>query len=339
MLTSSALASSTPPENAALGTEWPFHDPADLPEFRPMSKQALGKGLGALIRKQPGSLLTPAALGHGPEGAGHAREVPIDQVVPSPLQPRTHFIEAPLDELVESIRQHGIIQPLIVRKVADKYELIAGERRWRASQKLGLKTVPVIEREASDRDVLEMALIENLQREDLNPIEEASGYIRLAREFSMKQEEIASRVGKSRASVANAMRLLDLHSDIQLLVAQGRLSVGHGKAILSIKDKDAQLLAADQVLKKSLNVRATEKLAQSFEIPANGVERLDKSTTVRDSEGNPHLKAVQNRLRDHFATHVVIQHSAKKGKIELEYYGDDDLQRILDLLGVGDVIE
>jgi len=300
-----------------------------------MSKQALGKGLGALIRKQPGS----PALDAAPtvDGHGRPREVAIDRVVPSPLQPRTHFIETPLDELVESIRQHGIIQPLIVRQVDGFYELIAGERRWRASKKLGLATVPVIEREASDRDVLEMALIENLQREDLNAIEEASGYVRLAKEFAMKQEEIATRVGKSRASVANAMRLLDLHSDVQLLVAQGRLSVGHGKAILSIKDKDAQLLASDQILKKKLNVRAAEKLAQSFDPSAGGEDGKPKGAASTPAVPDAHMRALQNKLRDRFATHVMIYPGAKKGKIELEYYGDDDLQRLLDLLGVADL--
>jgi ParB/RepB/Spo0J family partition protein len=183
-----------------------------------MAKQALGKGLGALIRKSAATPAFDATL--APDDFKRVRDVALDMVVPSPLQPRTQFVESPLDDLVESIRQHGIIQPLIVRPVNGKLELIAGERRWRASAKLGLATVPVIEREASDRDVLEMALIENLQREDLNPMEEAAGYVRLAKEFSMKQDEIAGRVGKSRASVANAMRLLDLHGDVQMLVAQ-----------------------------------------------------------------------------------------------------------------------
>lgn len=291
-----------------------------------MAKQALGKGLGALIRKQGGA----SEGGENDTGTGLARETPIDQVVPSPLQPRTHFIETPLDELVESIRQHGIIQPLIVRKVDGKFELIAGERRWRASKKLGLATVPVIEREASDRDVLEMALIENLQREDLNPIEEASGYVRLAKEFAMKQDEIAGRVGKSRASVANAMRLLELHQDVQILVAKGQLSVGHAKAILAIKDKDSQLVAADQILKKSMTVRAAERLAQDFGAATKG----SKPKQEARSEADAHIRALQSQLRDHFATHVQIHHTPKKGRIELEYYGNDDLQRILDLLGI-----
>ena len=296
-----------------------------------MAKQALGKGLGALIKKgAASSVLESDASGRDIK---RVRDVSHDQVVPSPLQPRTHFIESPLDELVESIRQHGIIQPLIVRPVAGKLELIAGERRWRAAGKLGLATVPVIEREASDRDVLEMALIENLQREDLNPMEEAAGYVRLAKEFAMKQDEIASRVGKSRASVANAMRLLDLHADVQLLVAQGRLTVGHAKAVLAIKDHAEQLLVSDQIIRRQLTVRAAEKLSQSIANGGNG-SGADGSKPAVSREVDVHVRAIVNRLREHLATHVSIQHSAKKGKIEIEYYGNDDLARLLELMGL-----
>ena len=296
-----------------------------------MAKQALGKGLGALIKKSsaPAIIDTTSSV----DDLKRVRDVPLDQIVPSPLQPRLQFIESPLDDLMESIRQHGIIQPLIVRPVNGKLELIAGERRWRASKKLGLATVPIIERVASDRDVLEMALIENLQREDLNPIEEAAGYVRLAEEFALKQEEIATRVGKSRASVANAMRLLGLHQDIQILVAQTRLSVGHAKAILSIKDHDTQLLAADQVIRRQLTVRATEKLAQSLLNQDSGTSG-DAKKTPAVREVDIHVRAITNRLREHLATHVAIQHSSKKGKIEIEYYGDDDLQRLIDLIGL-----
>ena len=296
-----------------------------------MAKQALGKGLGALIKKgAASSVLESDASGRDIK---RVRDVSHDQVVPSPLQPRTHFIESPLDELVESIRQHGIIQPLIVRPVAGKLELIAGERRWRAAGKLGLATVPVIEREASDRDVLEMALIENLQREDLNPMEEAAGYVRLAKEFAMKQDEIASRVGKSRASVANAMRLLDLHADVQLLVAQGRLTVGHAKAVLAIKDHAEQLLVSDQIIRRQLTVRAAEKLSQSIANGGNG-SGADGSKPAVSREVDVHVRAIVNRLREHLATHVSIQHLAKKGKIEIEYYGNDDLARLLELMGL-----
>lgn len=295
-----------------------------------MAKQALGKGLGALIRKQETvSPLPDVSLGQ------LVKDVPHDRVVPSPLQPRATFIEAPLDELVESIRQHGIIQPLIVRPVNGKLELIAGERRWRASGKLGLATVPVIEREASDRDVLEMALIENLQREDLNPMEEAGGYVRLAKEYGMKQDEIAVRVGKSRASVANAMRLLDLDAGVQMLVARGNLSVGHAKAVLSLKDREQQVLAADRILKQQLTVRAAEKLVQHMVSGrAESVTGSGKSATGSGG-GDVHLRAATSRLREHLATHVMIHHGAKKGRIEIEYYGEDDLQRLLEVIGVG----
>ncbi|MEI7953986.1 MAG: ParB/RepB/Spo0J family partition protein [Verrucomicrobiota bacterium] len=296
--------------------------------------QALGKGLAALIRKHPGAAEVDGVV--SAEDLKRVRDVPHHLVVPSPLQPRTQFFEAPLDDLVESIRQHGIIQPLIVRPVNGTFELIAGERRWRAAHKLGLATVPVIEREASDRDVLEMALIENIQREDLNPMEEAAGYVRLAKEYFLKQGEIATRVGKNRASVANAMRLLDLHPDIQIMVAKKSLSVGHAKVVLSLKDQEVQLLASAQILRRQLTVRATEKFVQSL-LSASDSSPGDpgdskKSAALR--EADVQVRAITNRLRAHLATHVAIQHSPKKGRIEIEYYGNDDLQRLLELLGL-----
>lgn len=292
-----------------------------------MSKQALGKGLGALIKKNQD--LLGAHTAHSADDSQRVRDIPIGNVIASPLQPRNQFMDAPLDDLVDSIRQHGIIQPLIARLVNGKYELIAGERRWRASIRLGFVTVPVIERVASDRDVLEMALIENLQREDLNPIEEAAGYVRLAKEFTLKQEEIASRVGKSRASVANAMRLLDLHPDIQTSLAQGQITVGHAKAILALKDADSQKLATDQIIRRKLTVRAAEKLTQSLLANPDGSNDPKKAAP---REIDVHVRELTKRLQEHLATHVSIQHSAKKGKIEIEYYGNDDLDRILALL-------
>jgi ParB family chromosome partitioning protein len=289
-----------------------------------MSKQALGKGLGALIKKNHG-----APTSDSTDDSPRVRDIAIGNVVASPLQPRNQFIDAPLDDLVESIRQHGIIQPLIARLVDGKYELIAGERRWRASKKLGLATVPVIERIASDRDVLEMALIENLQREDLNPIEEAAGYVRLAKEFTLKQEEIATRVGKSRASVANAMRLLDLHPDIQTHLAQGQITVGHAKAILALKDAESQKLAADQIIRRKLTVRAAEKLTQSL---LTNPDTGNDPKKAQPREIDIHVRELTKLLQEHLATHVAINHAAKKGKIEIEYYGNDDLDRILALL-------
>ena len=262
------------------------------------------------------------------------REVAIAKVRPSPLQPRLHFVEGELDELMESIRHHGIIQPLIVRPVDGELELIAGERRWRASKKIGLKTVPIIEREATDREVLEMALIENLQRADLNPMEEAQGYVRLAREFGLKQEEIAKTVGKSRASVANSMRLLDLHKDVQPLVAQGTISVGHAKAILSIKDGKAQKVACQEIIRRKLTVRATEKFIQDFHRDTKGEQRKARSKNEITPEAAAQYRQIQSRLRSKLATQVAITPGAKKGRIEIEYYGNEDLSRILDILGV-----
>lgn len=290
-----------------------------------MAKKALGKGLGALIKKQPSSTETTTD-----NNGSHANaQTAIDNIVASPLQPRKHFAQGQLDELIDSIRQHGIIQPLIVRKVNGKMELIAGERRWRASKAIGLKTVPIRVREATDHEVLEMALIENIQRKDLDPIEEAQGYIRLAKEFEMKQETIAKRVGKSRAAVANAMRLMELHPSIQDHVAQARLSVGHAKAILSIKDHDTQCLAADQILKKSLTVRAAEKLARDITKP-----KKETTASPHSREADAVIQQIQSTLRERFATEVKLSHTPKKGRIELVYYGNDDLQRILDLLGI-----
>ncbi|MDP0491940.1 MAG: ParB/RepB/Spo0J family partition protein [Verrucomicrobiota bacterium JB023] len=298
-----------------------------------MAKQALGKGLGALIKK--GNDNAPTQPAHSlavvdGDATASVREVSIDKVVPSPLQPRMHFVEGELDELMESIRHHGVIQPLIVRPVDGKLELIAGERRWRASKKVGLDKVPVIEREATDREVLEMALIENLQRADLNPMEEASGYVRLAREFGLKQEEIAKTVGKSRASVANSMRLLDLHKDVQPLVAQGTISVGHAKAILSLKDGKAQKVAAQEVIRRKLTVRATEKLIQDFHRETNGAQRKKAKANEPDPEKEALYRQIQSKLRQKFQTQINL----KKGRIEIEYYGDDDLNRVLEIIGV-----
>jgi len=267
--------------------------------------------------------------------AGDAvHEVPIEQVVASPMQPRTEFADEHLDELVESIREKGIIQPLIVRLVHGEYELIAGERRWRASQKLGLSKVKVIIREASDQEVLEMALIENLQREDLSPIEEARAYARLAKDFSMKQEDIAARVGKNRSTVANAIRLLDLGKDVLRMVEAGDISVGHAKIILGVEGgKKAQRAAADEVVAKKLSVRAFEKYAQSLhkkeEKPAARVADVDPAFQAA-------LEHVESRLRQHFGTKVKVSHTPKRGKIEIEYYGTEDLNRILSSAGLDD---
>src|SRR3954463_8832753 len=221
-----------------------------------MAKSALGKGLGALI----GST-RPISPKDGDAGSPErVHTVAVSSITPSPLQPRKEFARDALQELVDSIRQHGIIQPLIVRPVNGRHELIAGERRWRAAQEAGLTEVPVIVRYATDLEVLEISLIENLQRQDLNPIEEAQGYARLASEFAMRQEDIALKVGRSRAAVANAMRLLDLHRQIQVWLTQDLLSVGHAKVLLALKSPEEQLLIAETILRRKATVRGTERL-------------------------------------------------------------------------------
>jgi ParB family chromosome partitioning protein len=298
-----------------------------------MAKVVLGKGLGALIN-------TPKPAPSPVEIPGERVEkVALSEVVPSPMQPRKQFEPEHLQELVDSIREHGIIQPLIVRRVDSKCELIAGERRWRAATQLGLKEVPVLVRQVSDRDALEMALIENLQREDLNPIEEAQAYKRLAAEFELRQEDIAARVGKSRSVVANSLRLLDLGPQIQSYLVQGRLSVGHAKVLLGLADPQEQEIVAEMVIRQGATVRTTEKLVAQY-ISQRGLPKAGRPAGVKPAADLPPVstgRAVQhleNQLRERLATHVAIHHSDKRGRIEIEYYGNDDLDRIIKLLGV-----
>ncbi len=300
----------------------------------PAPKKGLGRGLNALI-KAPGAVpLRPAGTTEADAGTGErVLRVPLDAVVASPLQPRKRFHDEHLGELVDSIREHGVIQPLIVRLVDGKYELIAGERRWRASTRLKLPQVPVIVRDASDRDVLEMALIENLQREDLDPLEEAEAYARLAREFGLKQEDIAQRVGKNRATVSNAIRLLDLDPEVQTLVSQRLLSSGHAKAILGLKTKAEQRMLADLVVKRKLNVRDTEKLVSETINGKTSVKKAPPKTKL-PPQTEVYLRQIQDELRSRFATNIALHHGDKRGKIEIEYYGNEDLGRILELMGI-----
>jgi ParB family chromosome partitioning protein len=292
-----------------------------------MARTGLGKGLSALIGT-PSVATRPDAM----ESGERVHQINLANIVPSPLQPRKDFGREALQELIDSIRQHGIIQPLIVREAGARFELIAGERRWRAAQEIGLTEVPVIIRSANDLEVLELSLIENLQRADLNPIEEAQGYARLANEFGMRQEDIALKVGRSRAAVANALRLLDLHPQVQVWLAQDLLSVGHAKVLLALKAPDEQLLAAETVLRRNATVRATERLVARL----LGIGRRRKSRRAgTETRVMPTaVEDLQNRLQEHLATHVTIHHEDKRGRIEIEYYGNDDLQRIVTALGL-----
>jgi ParB family chromosome partitioning protein len=290
-----------------------------------MARSGLGKGLGALIG-------APAVAPRGDaESEERVYQITLASIVPSALQPRKDFAREALQELIDSIRQHGIIQPLIVRQVGTRFELIAGERRWRAAQAVGLSQVPVIIRSATDLEVLELSLIENLQRADLNPIEEAQGYARLAGEFEMRQEDIALKVGRSRAAVANAMRLLDLHPQIQVWLAQDLLSVGHAKVLLALKAPEEQLLAAETVLRRNATVRSTERLvARQLGIGRSRRKQRAAGQTVTPAA----IEDLQSRLQQHLATHVTVHYGEKRGRIEIEYYGNDDLQRIVTALGL-----
>lgn len=281
------------------------------------AKGGLGRGLGALMGD--------AALQDAQQGQG-SLSLPISQVQPGLNQPRKRFDEEALADLTDSVRTHGIIQPLTVRRLASGYyQIIAGERRWRAAKAAGLKEVPAVVIEADDRKVMELGLIENLQREDLNPIEEAKGYKVLMEDYGLTQEEVSLRVGKSRPTVANAVRLLDLSDPVQGLLEEGKLSAGHARAILSVKGKSDQRALAQKVVEDSLSVRQTEALAKRMAKPEKEPEkRVDPYKMYRD--------AAAKELSDRFGRKVSITMGAKKGKLEMEYYNEDDLNDLLDLL-------
>ncbi len=269
------------------------------------------------------------------ETRDRVQRVPLHRIRPSALQPRKEFSPESLQELADSIREQGIVQPLIVRERDGFFELIAGERRWRAAQMLKLPEVPVIAREADDRTVLELALIENLQRENLNAIEEALGYSQLAEQFHLTQEEIAVKVGKSRTAVANATRLLKLPSVIQSYVRDARLSVGHAKVILSLPDEKSQRDAAERAIKDGLNVRQTEGLVakiQSRPPRPNSTEQA--AVTAAPPSGDPHIMRIEEKLRNELGTKVQVRYQQGKGAIEISFYSDEGLEGILQNLGI-----
>ncbi len=306
-----------------------------------MAKPALGRGLGALLGGNPvaiapapaPSIPQPITPLPAPDNRERVLRVPLAKIRPSALQPRKEFSDEALRELADSIREQGIVQPLIVRERDGFFELIAGERRWRASQLINLPEVPVIVREADDRAVLELALIENLQRENLNALEEAQGYAQLAEQFQLTQEEIALKVGKSRAAVANATRLLRLPANIQKFVREGRISVGHAKVILGLTDEKNQVIAAERVIKEGLNVRQTEGLIAKLQTRGSRVAAA-KPETVAAPGGDPHVANVESKLREMFATKVQLHYAQGKGAVEIAFYSDAELERILQLLGV-----
>jgi len=308
-----------------------------------MAKPALGRGLGALLSgSPPAAKAPPAPVLAAPETAHlpavDAREgvdrVPLARIRPCPLQPRKDFSAEALRELADSIKEQGIVQPLIVRLRGDNYELIAGERRWRAAQLLGLPEVPVILRQADDRAVLELALIENLQRENLNPIEEAQGYAQLIEQFQLKQDEVATKVGKSRTVVTNALRLLKLGPAIQAFIREGRLSVGHAKVILGLVTEKQQKIAAERIIKENLNVRQTEGLVARLQARETGA--TSKAAPTLPLTQDAHVAHLENQIRERLGTKVHLRYSQGKGALEISFFSDPELERILQLLGIAE---
>ncbi|MEO7412324.1 MAG: ParB/RepB/Spo0J family partition protein [Opitutaceae bacterium] len=310
-----------------------------------VSKSRLGRGLGGLIAagKPPTAPVEPvpsapsstagAAASSAPNGAPGYLEVAVHLVQPSPYQARREIPAEQLNELAESIRSEGLLQPIVVRKAGEKFELIAGERRWRAFQQLKIKTIPARLVEASNASSAALGLIENLQREGLNPIEEAHGFASLIRDFDLTQESAADRVGKGRASVANSLRLLSLENETQGYLAKGLLSVGHAKVLLGVTDTPQRAVLARRVIEEGLSVRATEKLVQAGKSSGGAAPTLKTSRGISQKDAST-VSGIEKKLSSHLGSRVAVLHSAKKGRIVIEYRGNEDLQRLLEKLGV-----
>jgi ParB family chromosome partitioning protein len=276
-------------------------------------RPALGRGLSALIPETP----APAATGE------RSLDVDTDLLRPNKFQPRTHMDDERIDDLARSIRANGIIQPIVVRRVDKGYEIIAGERRWRAAQRAGLLKVPVVVRDIPENRLLAVALIENIQRENLNPIEEAVAYRRLSDEFQLTQEQIAEAVGKDRSSIANYVRLLRLPPEVRASVSSNALSMGHARALLALTDEAAQLRVAREVVSRALSVRETEALVKKATTPA---------TPKPEKAADVHTRAAEDKLRLALGTRVRINRKGKGGRLEIEFVNEDELQRIYERL-------
>ena len=275
-------------------------------------KFALGKGLGALI---------PDDINEGNEGK---LMISLNKIKSNIDQPRKSFDNEKIAELAESIKNHGIIQPLILKENGGGYIIVAGERRWRAAKMVGLKEVPAIVMDLTEKQVLEISLIENIQRQDLNPIEEALAYKKLLSDFNLTQEELSKRIGKSRTAITNTIRLINLDSRVQQYVIDGIISEGHGRALLSLEDGELQYIYSQKVIDEKLSVRELEKLIRNASLKSEKSEK--------NEELNPYYKDVRDRLQNYFGTKVNLSSKKNRGKIEIEYYSEEDLERILDLL-------
>lgn len=286
-----------------------------------MSRKALGRGLKALIPESDSA-------------SGLPRKVPIDQIDPNPKQPRKNFDADAIDELASSIREHGVLEPVIVRPLAGRYELVVGERRWRAARLAGLTEIPAIVRTLSDVEALELALIENIQREDLSPLEEAETYRRLMDEFHMTQEQVAKRVGKSRSTVANSLRLLDLDPELRDEIQRGALTAGHAKALLSVTSKAERLSLAQKVIDEGLSVRAIETLvAQKRDTTKPKSRATGGAGRDMSRRSDPFIADLTDRLQQSLGTKVRLVTQGQRGRIEIDYYSRDELERIVELLG------
>ncbi len=310
----------------------------------PKSRAALGRGLGGLIaaaKPAAPAATNSAAASPAPEapvtpsGVPGYQEIAVHLIEPSPYQARREIPPDQLTELAESIRSEGLLQPIVVRKQGDKFQLIAGERRWRAFQQLKQPRIPARIVEASNASSAALGLIENLQREGLNPIEEAHGYASLIRDFDLTQENAADRVGKGRATVANALRLLSLDGELQGFVAKNLLSVGHAKVLLGVEDAAQRALLARRVIEEGLSVRATEKLTQGAKAAGgSATSATHKPRPGLSSKDAATVSGIERKLTSHLGARVAVLHSPKKGRIVIEYRGNDDLQRLLEKLGV-----
>ncbi|AIS53587.1 stage 0 sporulation protein J [Thermoanaerobacter kivui] len=279
------------------------------------SKKGLGRGLQALIPE------------YQTEDLQGVETIKISDIQPNQYQPRKHFNEETLKELADSIKEHGVIQPIIVRKINSSYQIVAGERRWRAAKIAGLSEIPAIIKDFDDRQVMEIALIENLQREDLDPIDEAKAYKSLMEQFNLTQEEISKRVGKSRSAIANSIRLLNLDERVQNMLSKGDITIGHAKVILSLTNKNLQYEVANKIVLEGLNVRDTEKLIKNLSETNRKVSKRNERKST-----NVHLKEIEENLCSLLGTKVKISHKSKnKGIIQIEYYGEEDLTRILEI--------
>jgi len=284
-----------------------------------MNKKGLGKGLGALISSAGEEKVDSGVI-----------EVKINDIEPNTNQPRKYFDTEKLEQLAESIRKHGGVQPIIVRRENGTYRIVAGERRWRAARLAGLTTIPVIEKDLSNKQIMEIALIENIQREDLNPIEEAEAYHRLLNEFNMTQEELSNSIGKSRSAIANTIRLLGLPDKVKEKLIEGRITSGHARALLAIDNRELQEKLCDEIIDKNLTVRQVELLVKKKLAELSGSEnKRNKNEKINKEE---YLKIEEN-LQNIFGTKVKLINNNKKGKIMIEYYSEEELERLIELLG------